>query len=90
MKVPTDSGYLEINKRSRHGKFIQGYLSTGAFSGSSTLSAAIQMGNEIKTKFPSISAHDCGKLVGHVFIHKPHDQFLNAITGVIKPRGERI
>jgi len=64
MKVETASGVATIDKRSRYGKFLLGYISTGAFSGADTLRHAWVDCIKLKAYYPSISWKDAGKLIG--------------------------
>ncbi len=77
MKIKTDSGLVEINKRSPYGKFLQAYIETGAFSGSGTLAAAWRMANDFKASYPSLSWPDIGKMTGKTFKHKPSESYLS-------------
>jgi len=81
MKIKTASGNISINKKSTTCKFMLGYLSTPAFSGASTLAAAMRMNTQLKTMFPSMSAYDRGVLTGFIFVHKPSKAFLKQILG---------
>ena len=82
MKIKTDSGNIIINEHSAYGRFVKGYIASGAFSGNSTLSAAWTMAKQIKARFNSIKWFDIGKLVGANFKHKPSDAYLEELTGV--------
>lgn len=64
MKIKTDSGNVTINKRSAYGKWLQGYVSTGAFSGVHMLRHCWYNSQVIKRQCPSVSWHDLGVLVG--------------------------
>lgn len=86
MKVKIHNGVKNVNKRSLYAKFLKGYISSGAFSGSTTLTAAWTMAQQIYKRFPSMSMFDAGRVTGACFKHKPSDSFLEEITGVSIPR----
>lgn len=66
MKIKTSSGCITVNKKSPYGKWLQGYVSTGAFSGGETIRQVWGNALTIKEVCPSISWHDLGKLSGNV------------------------
>ena len=79
MKIKTDSGNVILNKKTKYAKFLQGYISTGAFAGRGTLTAAREQYPLLAKNFPTVSAYDCGRIIGYAFLHKPNDRFMGAI-----------
>ena len=89
MKIKTESGNVIVNKKTKYTKFLQGYLSTGAFSGRGTLAAAREQYSLFAKNFPSVSAYDCGRIIGYAFLHKPNERFMGAICpGFVSSFGE--
>ena len=79
MQIKTDSGNAVVNKRSRYAKFLTAYISTGAFSGHCTVSAAWRMAISLMGEYKSLSSHDAGLLVGRIFKVKPTEAVLKFI-----------
>lgn len=79
MKIKTESGNVRVNKKTKYGRFLQGYINTGAFTGRGTLAAAREQYSLFAKNFPSVSAYDCGRIIGYAFLHKPNERFMNAI-----------
>jgi len=86
MIIKTASGDIKTSKRRTYGKVVAAYAATGAWTGTATLAAAVGMAEQLRRQFPSLSARDSGRLAGQIFIHKPSEGFLEAVTGVKMPR----
>lgn len=62
MKIITKSGIVKVNKRSHYGQWLQGYMSTGAWSGWHTIEAT--WNNYSNKKPKSCSWHAWGIVCG--------------------------